>query len=218
MNSIFKKFGSVVLMLAMAANVNAQEMVAKIAPVSIAPGEEAEIAVAYENTTEFSYINMQVDFTLPEGLSFVETESVDEDYEPIMVYGVKGDAALTSHNLVYNMLGEEGKTMRFSLQNMKMKNLKPSGTLFTFKVKADESLAESSTISVTEFLFAGDNNDEITSYRFDDFTVEVTRNEANGIQKAELVKKNGKTYNLNGVVVNNNTKQIRVRNGKKFVQ
>ena len=125
MNSIFKKFGSVVLMLAMAANVNAQEMVAKIAPVSIAPGEEAEIAVAYENTTEFSYINMQVDFTLPEGLSFVETESVDEDDEPIMVYGVKGDAALTSHNLVYNMLGEEGKTMRFSLQNMKMKNLNP---------------------------------------------------------------------------------------------
>ena len=218
MNSIFKKFGSVVLMLAMAASVNAQEMVAKIAPVSIAPGEEAEIAVAYENTTEFSYINMQVDFTLPEGLSFVETESVDEDDEPIMVYGVKGDAALTSHNLVYNMLGEEGKTMRFSLQNMKMKNLKPSGTLFTFKVKADESLAESSTISVTEFLFAGDNNDEITSYKFDDFTVEVTRNNATGIKKAELVKKNGKTYNLNGVVVNNNTKQIRVRNGKKFVQ
>lgn len=217
MNTIFKKIGTAFMTVALAASVNAQEMVAKIDPLSIAVGEEAEITVAYENTTELSYINMQVDITLPEGLNFVEQEITDADDEIIKVYGIKGDAALASHELVWAMK-DEGRRIRFSLQNMKMKNLKPSGTLFTFKVKADESLAETSVMNITNFKFAGDNNDEITSYKFDDFTVEVTRNEATGIQKAELVKKNGKTYNLNGVVVNNNTKQIRVRNGKKFVQ
>ena len=217
MNTIFKKIGKAFMTVALAASVNAQEMVAKIDPLSIAVGEEAEITVAYENTTELSYINMQVDITLPEGLNFVEQEITDADDEIIKVYGIKGDAALASHELVWAMK-DEGRRIRFSLQNMKMKNLKPSGTLFTFKVKADESLAETSVMNITSFKFAGDNNDEITSYKFDDFTVEVTRNEATGIKKAELVKKNGKTYNLNGVVVNNNTKQIRVRNGKKFVQ
>ena len=217
MKSILKKFGTAVMMIAMTASANAQEMVSKIAPVSIAPGEEAEIAVAYENTTEASYFTMQVDITLPEGLNFVETEGLDEDEEVIMVYGKKGDATLASHELTWE-LKDEGKRIRFILANSKMKNLKPSGTLFTFKVKADETLAETSTMNFTNYLFAGDNNNEITSYQFDDFTVEVTRNEATGIKKAELVKKNGKTYNLNGVVVNNNTKQIRVRNGKKFVQ
>ena len=217
MNTIFKKIGTAFMTVALAASVNAQEMVAKIDPLSIAVGEEAEITVAYENTTELSYINMQVDITLPEGLNFVEQEITDADDEIIKVYGIKGDAALASHELVWAMK-DEGRRIRFSLQNMKMKNLKPSGTLFTFKVKADESLAETSVMNITNFKFAGDNNDEITSYKFDDFTVEVTRNEATGIKKAELVKKNGNTYNLNGVVVNNNTKQIRVRNGKKFVQ
>lgn len=174
-----------------------------VEPISVAPGEEAEVVVNYESTVERSAY--QIDITLPEGLSFVKVMNEEEEEETITL----GSSALSSH-MKDETFHDDGTRIRLTVFHLKEKNLK-NGVLFSFKVKADENLAETSEIKFSTIKFAGGQYLEA-------FTCAVTRNEATGIKKAELVKKNGKTYNLNGVVVNNNTKQIRVRNGKKFVQ
>lgn len=174
-----------------------------VEPISVAPGEEAEVVVNYESTVERSAY--QIDITLPEGLSFVKVMNEEEEEETITL----GSSALSSH-MKDETFHDDGTRIRLTVFHLKEKNLK-NGVLFSFKVKADENLAETSEIKFSTIKFAG-------GQYLEEFTCAVTRNEATGIKKAELVKKNGKTYNLNGVVVNNNTKQIRVRNGKKFVQ
>ena len=77
--NICKKIGAALMMVLMASSVSAQKAELTIDPVNIAPGEEAEIVVNYKGDMPFA--NIQMDITLPEGLSFVEQEYVNADGE-----------------------------------------------------------------------------------------------------------------------------------------
>lgn len=172
-------------------------------PITIVPGEEAEVVVNYESTVARSAY--QIDITLPEGLSFVKVMNEEEEEETITL----GSSALSSH-MKDETFHDNGTRLRLTVFHLKEKNLK-DGVLFSFKVKADENLAETSEIKFSTIKFAG-------GQYLEGFTCTVTKNNATGIGKAELAKKNGKAYSVSGVVAGKTTKGIRVRNGKKFVQ
>ena len=84
--NICKKIGAALMMVLMASSVSAQNAELTIDPVNIAPGEEAEIVVNYKGDMPFA--NIQMDITLPEGLSFVEQEYVNADDEIEYVYAL----------------------------------------------------------------------------------------------------------------------------------
>ena len=50
MNFVSKMIGAAFMMISMVASVSAQDVKLSIAPVTVAPGEEAEIVINYEGT------------------------------------------------------------------------------------------------------------------------------------------------------------------------
>lgn len=214
MNFVSKMIGAAFMMISMVASVSAQDVKLSIAPVTVAPGEEAEIVINYEGTKPWA--NIQFDFTLPEGLSFVQQEVINDDEEVEYTYGVKGTALYSTHDLLYAFQNGQTNVLRFLIMNTKNKGIKNSGTLFSFKVKADEALAESSEIIVSTIEFSGMENNELIIENPADFTVPVTKSTPTAISGIEANSKNAASYNLGGVKFG--TKGLRIMKGKKFVQ
>ena len=109
-------------------------------PVQTMPGSVIDIPVSYESSTEF--VAFQMDIVLPEGLSF---EQDDKQF-------IVGGNALDDHILAkkYNEETKALRVMFYSMQNSPLKN----GTLFTFKVKANDQLADVSKIEFKKVKFA----------------------------------------------------------------
>ena len=211
-NSISKKLGSLILMLGIATFANAQKIT--IDPVSIAPGEEATFAINYEKE-DVDFSNFQVDFNLPEGLTFVEHESTDEDGEPIIVHALKGTAPLASHNYKETLID---KYLLITLTNPNLKNFK-NGSLLLVTVKADESLADDTKIEIPQLLLSGlDSEGKQVDVTFEHLTVAVTKSTPTAISGIEANAEKVQSFNLAGQKVSANAKGIRIQNGKKFVK
>lgn len=211
-NSISKKLGSLILMLGIATFANAQKIT--IDPVSIAPGEEATFAINYEKE-DVDFSNFQVDFNLPEGLTFVEHESTDEDGEPIIVHALKGTAPLASHNYKETLID---KYLLITLTNPNLKNFK-NGSLLLVTVKADESLADDTKIEIPQLLLSGlDSEGKQVDVTFENLTVAVTKSTPTAISGIEANAEKVQSFNLAGQKVSANAKGIRIQNGKKFVK
>ena len=183
------------------ANVNAQEKIT-VEPISVAPGEEAEVVVNYSSTVERSGYNMEV--ILPESLSFVTTLNEDEEPEAFTL----GSSALSSHMKVEYYVNE--KHVKLTILHLREKNLK-DGVLLSFKVKADESFSEPTEITFKGIIFNGGEY-------LEDFTVPVTKGTPTGINSIEANGEKAASFNLAGQKVSANAKGIRIQNGKKFVQ
>ena len=215
MNFFSKKITAAFMMIAMAASVNAQDITLSVDPITVAVGEEAEVVINYEGSQP--YANIQFDFTLPEGLSFVEQEIINADEETELVYGVKGTALYSSHALLYKLQDENNKVLRFLITHNQNKGIKNSGSLFSFKVKADETLAETSEIVVNKIEFSGMDAGQLLKVNPADFTIAVTKGTPTGINGIEANSEKAASFNLAGQKVSANAKGIRIQNGKKVI-
>lgn len=144
MNNFFKKFVMSLMTFVLGFSfANAEEenpITISVDPVKALPGSVIDIPVNYQSSKEF--VAFQMDIYLPEGLSFAQ-----EDKEFIV-----GGNALDDHTCS-KKYREESNSFRVifaSLQNAPLKN----GTLFTFKVKVDEKLADVSQIDFKKIKFA----------------------------------------------------------------
>lgn len=199
-------------MLGIATFANAQKIT--IDPITIAPGEEATFAINYEKE-DVDFSNFQVDFNLPEGLTFVEHESTDEDGEPIIVHALKGTAPLASHNYKETLID---KYLLITLTNPNLKNFK-NGSLLLVTVKADESLADDTKIEIPQLLLSGLNSEgKQVDVTFENLTVAVTKSTPTAISGIEVNAEKVQSFNLAGQKVSANAKGIRIQNGKKFVK
>ena len=178
-----------------------------IDPVTIAAGDEKELTINYESSVERS--GFQMNILLPEGLSFVKQEGVDEDEEPITFYATKGSALRTTH--AFDVTYKSDKELLIIVYHLDLKLLKSPGSLLSFKVKADESLAEASQIVLKDVKFNGG--------QYFDVNVDVTKGTSTGINEAKAEEAdNAPVFNLGGQRGSKNGKGILVKKGKKYVQ
>ena len=178
-----------------------------IDPVTIAVGDEKELTINYESSVERS--GFQMNILLPEGLTFVEQEGVDEDDEPITFYATKGTALRASH--AFDVTRKSDKELLIIVYHLDIKSLKSPGSLLSFKVKADESLADASQIVLKDVLFNGG--------QYFDVNVDVTKGTSTGINEAKAEEAdNAPVFNLGGQRASKNGKGILVKKGKKYVQ
>lgn len=144
MKNILKKIGMSLMAFVMGFSyANAEDVnpvTISVDPVQTMPGSVIDIPVNYESSTEF--VAFQMDIVLPEGLSF---EQDDKQF-------IVGGNALDDHILAkkYNEETKALRVMFYSMQNSPLKN----GTLFTFKVKANDQLADVSKIEFKKVKFA----------------------------------------------------------------
>lgn len=144
MKNILKKIGMSLMAFVMGFSyANAEDVnpvTISVNPVQTMPGSVIDIPVNYESSTEF--VAFQMDIVLPEGLSF---EQDDKQF-------IVGGNALDDHILAkkYNEETKALRVMFYSMQNSPLKN----GTLFTFKVKANDQLADVSKIEFKKVKFA----------------------------------------------------------------
>ena len=217
-NLLLAKFGILIFMLLGATSVvKAEEDIRTsptltAAPVEIAIGEEAEVAIGYESTEPFTAYQLRV--VLPEGLSYVGSEIVDEDGETTTVFGTLGNACLASHSSDISLV--KGNLF-FIVYNLKMKALK-NGILCKFKVKADENLADNAQIQYIDTKFSGfsDHGTEMHSIYMKG-TIDVKKKIATGINGVEAEGQDAEAvYSIGGVRLNKAAKGVNVviRNGK----
>ena len=184
------------LLLGGVATANTQETLT-VAPVTVAPGEQAEVVINYESTVEHYGFNMQI--TLPEGLSFVEDETTK-------VVFTLGSSALPTHTLSSKITDKNARIIVIEL----MKNPLSNGELLSFNVIADENLAENSDIVISGVKFNG-------GQYLDEIKVPVTKGTPTGINGIEANSEKAASFNLAGQKVSANAKGIRIQNGKKVV-
>ena len=197
MKKIYSLFAlAMTLLLGGVATANAQETLT-VAPVTVAPGEQAEVVINYESTVEHYGFNMQI--TLPEGLSFVEDETTKVAF-------TLGSSALPTHTLSSKITDKNARIIVIEL----MKNPLSNGDLLSFKVIADENLADNSDIVISGFKFNG-------GQYLDEIKVPVTKGTPTGINGIEANSEKAESFNLAGQKVSANAKGIRIQNGKKVV-
>ena len=203
MKKLYTKLALAVTMIfAGFASANAQETLT-VDPVTVAPGEEAEVVVNYSSEEARSGFNMEI--ILPENLSFVGfvNEDMEEEWTAL------GSSALSSHVKVEDFTDEATmKHIKIVVFHAAKKNLK-DGVLLSFKVEADENLPESSEIQFKGIRFNGGEY-------LEDFVVPVTKGTPTGISNVETSVENAASFNLGGVKFGKSG--IRVQKGKKFVQ
>lgn len=207
MNKTIAKLGLCLMMLAgFTASAYAQEEIPEkvtMDALTIAPGEEVEVAVNYESPVDHSSFQMTI--VLPEGLNYVPYEEEGEQW-----LFEKGTGCARSH--VLNELKSERIPGGYLVvaYSTAFATLKSGGTLVKFKVKADESLAEKSEIQFKEVMFNG-------GQEFD-FTVDVTKSQATGISEAVVAGSESEIiYNMAGQRVSGKAKGIVIKNGKKII-
>ena len=197
MKKIYSIFAlAMTLLLGGVATANAQETLT-VAPVTVAPGEQAEVVINYESTVEHYGFNMQI--TLPEGLSFVEDETTNVAF-------TLGSSALPTHTLSSKITDKNARIIVIEL----MKNPLSNGDLLSFKVIADENLADNSDIVISGVKFNG-------GQYLDEIKVPVTKGTPTGINGIEANSEKAASFNLAGQKVSANAKGIRIQNGKKVV-
>ena len=197
MKKIYSLFAlAMTLLLGGVATANAQETLT-VAPVTVAPGEQAQVVINYESTVEHYGFNMQI--TLPEGLSFVEDETTNVTF-------TLGSSALPTHNLSSKITDKNARIIVIEL----MKNPLSNGELLSFNVIADENLAENSDIIISGVKFNG-------GQYLDEIKVPVTKGTPTGINGIEANSEKAASFNLAGQKVSANAKGIRIQNGKKVV-
>ena len=197
MKKIYSLFAlAMTLLLGGVATANAQETLT-VAPVTVAPGEQAQVVINYESTVEHYGFNMQI--TLPEGLSFVEDETTKVAF-------TLGSSALPTHTLSSKITDKNARIIVIEL----MKNPLSNGELLSFKVIADENLAENSDIVISGVKFNG-------GQYLDEIKVPVTKGTPTGINGIEANSEKAASFNLAGQKVSANAKGIRIQNGKKIV-
>lgn len=221
-NIIFSKVGILLILLfgsVSIASADEKNPTLKAAPVSIAPGEVAQVDIQYDS--EIQYSGFQLRVVLPEGLSFEGTEVFDEDGEKSVVFGTLGNSCLASHFADIAINNEEGSpkfgTLFYKVFHPKAKMLK-NGILCSFKVKADEKLAEESQIKIANALFVAlDNNKKEYHSSEMTATIDVKKKIATGINGVETEAQNTEAvYSIGGVRLNKAAKGVNivVRNGK----
>ena len=197
MKKIYSLFAlAMTLLLGGVATANAQETLT-VAPVTVAPGEQAQVVINYESTVEHYGFNMQI--TLPEGLSFVEDETTKVAF-------TLGSSALPTHTLSSKITDKNARIIVIEL----MKNPLSNGDLLSFKVIADENLADNSDIVISGVKFNG-------GQYLDEIKVPVTKGTPTGINGIEANSEKAASFNLAGQKVSANAKGIRIQNGKKMV-
>ena len=197
MKKIYSLFAlAMTLLLGGVATANAQETLT-VAPVTVAPGEQAQVVINYESTVEHYGFNMQI--TLPEGLSFVEDETTKVAF-------TLGSSALPTHTLSSKITYKNARIIVIEL----MKNPLSNGELLSFKVIADENLADNSDIVISGVKFNG-------GQYLDEIKVPVTKGTPTGINGIEANSEKAASFNLAGQKVSANAKGIRIQNGKKIV-
>ena len=197
MKKIYSLFAlAMTLLLGGVATANAQETLT-VAPVTVAPGEQAQVVINYESTVEHYGFNMQI--TLPEGLSFVEDETTKVAF-------TLGSSALPTHTLSSKITDKNARIIVIEL----MKNPLSNGDLLSFKVIADENLADNSDIVISGVKFNG-------GQYLDEIKVPVTKGTPTGINGIEANSEKAASFNLAGQKVSANAKGIRIQNGKKIV-
>ena len=197
MKKIYSIFAlAMTLLLGGVATANAQETLT-VAPVTVAPGEQAQVVINYESTVEHYGFNMQI--TLPEGLSFVEDETTKVAF-------TLGSSALPTHTLSSKITDKNARIIVIEL----MKNPLSNGDLLSFKVIADENLADNSDIVISGVKFNG-------GQYLDEIKVPVTKGTPTGINGIEANSEKAASFNLAGQKVSANAKGIRIQNGKKVV-
>ena len=159
-----------------------------IDPLTIAPGEEMEVVVNYASEVVRSGFQMYV--VLPEGLSFVTTETVDADGDPVSFFYTLGTACKASHTKRIEDLKADGKTLQIAVDNPN-KNLNDSGSLIIFKVKADDALADASQIVLKDVKFNGGQYFSVTA--------DVKKGTATGISSVETANGTVEVYDAAGV-------------------
>ena len=202
MKKLYTKLALAVSMIfAGLGSANAQETLT-VLPVTVAPGEEAEVVVNYMSEVERSGFNMEV--ILPEGLSYVSTynEAKDEDE-----YFVLGSSATAAHQKSEDLVDEAQKHAKMMVFHLKEKALK-DGVLLSFKVKAAEDF-EGGKIEFKGIKFNG-------GQYLEDFTVDVEKGTPTAISNVETNVEKAASFNLGGVKFGKSG--IRVQKGKKFVQ
>lgn len=178
-----------------------------IDPVTIAAGDEMELTINYESSVERS--GFQMNILLPNGLTFVKQEGLDEDEEPITFYATKGTALKASH--AFDVTYKSANELLIIVYNMDLKQLKSPGSLLSFKVKADETLADASQIVLKDVKFNGG--------QYFNVNVDVTKGTSTGINEAKAEEAdNAPVFNLGGQRASKNGKAIVVKKGKKYVQ
>ena len=178
-----------------------------IDPVTIAAGDEMELTINYESSVERS--GFQMNILLPDGLTFVKQEGLDEDEEPITFYATKGTALKASH--AFDVTYKSANELLIIVYNMDLKQLKSPGSLLSFKVKADETLADASQIVLKDVKFNGG--------QYFNVNVDVTKGSSTGINEAKAEEAdNAPVFNLGGQRASKNGKAILVKKGKKYVQ
>ena len=198
MKKLYSMFSlALMFLLGNIATANAQETLT-VAPITVAPGEQAEVVINYESTVEHYGFNMQI--TLPEGLNYVEDEVTKKVFE-------LGSSATSTHSLSKKITDKNARIIVIE----PLKGALSNGVLLSFKVVADETLADNSNIIISGVKFNG-------GQYLDEIAVPVTKGTPTGINSIEANGEKAASFNLAGQKVSANAKGIRIQNGKKFVQ
>lgn len=198
MKKLYSMFSlALMFLLGNIATANAQETLT-VAPITVAPGEQAEVVINYESTVEHYGFNMQI--TLPEGLNYVEDEVTKKVFE-------LGSSATSTHSLSKKITDKNARIIVIE----PLKGALSNGVLLSFMVVADETLADNSNIIISGVKFNG-------GQYLDEIAVPVTKGTPTGINGIEANGEKAASFNLAGQKVSANAKGIRIQNGKKFVQ
>ena len=185
-----------------------------VTPNEFVPGTETVITIAYDHPVGIFGFNLDV--TLPKGLTIVGKEVVDEDGESSMAYFEKGSALLESHIFNHNFDPEKSynaetgiTSFRVLVENSKLKDMKPSGSLFTFTVKVSDELADNAQILLTKVKFKG--------LPYFEQAFDIKKAVSTGINGVEAESQDAEAvYSIGGVRLNKAAKGVNivVRNGK----
>lgn len=193
-----------------------------VAPIAIGPGEEAEVVVEYDSIVGYSAFQLAVE--VPDGLSIVESEGVDEDGESVKMLGAFGSSCYSS-GLSRCDFRKQDNALLFAYANPNLKKMLKKGVLATFKVKADEKLAETAEIKLFDILFSGVITDggEFNGQEYNSgmpymtMNVPVTKKMPTGINAVNAENQQAAAiYTISGTKVSKAAKGVNivVRNGK----
>lgn len=164
---------------------SAQKLSFEPEALQIAPGSEAEVTINFAIDAEKAWSGFNFYVVLPEGLSYVADESGQ-----VAVFG----GANPEHIVLAKLSTKNEKKLTLGLSSMDF--LPMNDDKVTFKVKADESLAASSQIKITDILFLKSSTDGIYC---DDVVYDVTRAEATAINEVNAEAATAEIFNVAGV-------------------
>lgn len=195
----------VALLMSFGINAAAQKISFSPEALTIASGEEATVTMKYTLEEGKGYSSFSYYVVLPEGLSYVASET-----GKWATFGDKNP----DHGTHAMVSSKNSQKLLLAMDNAEFKPLVDDS--ITIKVKADESLAASSQIKLTDIVFA---IDDVQGVYCDDLTFDVTRGIPTAISGLEAgTAGTAEIYSLSGVrqrtFVKGHVNIIRNTNGK----